>query len=190
MYKQIESTMIDFETLIFAGGTIKAILLLFSPELIPNEDYEKWLQDDGFVYSVKEHGHKKFVFDELAKAKDDYRQVWAMCKGDIPFGFGSNILQAHKNRISKLRLIIKHEVVFVDNKHARSGISYVIARTYWIDIEGKKVRKFSKNLGPVSKVYINGKDGPKHQDLVDKAEKELDQIMWDKYREEYKEEKI
>lgn len=177
-------SMLHPEIILMSAGVLKSLLLILPPNLVPEENFEEWLNDDGFSYSPEKYGDKKFIFDELEKVKNEFRQIRDMKIESQSFMSSYNLLNAHKIRISKLRLIINHEVSYVTNLHARSGIKYVIARTYWIDNNGKKVRRFSKNLGSDEKVYVNGLI-PEH--LKIDAEKDLDRVMWENYRNEYKE---
>jgi hypothetical protein len=55
-------------------------------------------------------------------------------------------------------------------------------RAFWYDHEGKKVRWFSRNLGPKSKVEINGLV-PVH--LLDAVEDHILKVMWDQYQIDY-----
>jgi hypothetical protein len=85
-------------------------------------------------------------------------------------------------RIDKLMLIFNLKLYKTYNENKKSGIRYVVMRAFWIDHDGKKVRWFSKNLGPESKVEINGLV-PVH--LLDAVEDHILRVMWDQYQIDY-----
>ena len=55
-------------------------------------------------------------------------------------------------------------------------------RAFWIDHFGKKVRWFSRNIGPENKVLVNS-NIPLHQ--LEEIEKHILYLMWDQYCIEY-----
>jgi len=60
----------------------------------------------------------------------------------------------------------------------------VIARANWIDNNGKKFRKFVKNLGSVEKVYVDKKIPPFKRDEIEFT---INQMMLEQYRKDYPE---
>ena len=182
--------MTDITTIFLSAGVIKGLLLLLPTHLMPDDDFEEWLNDDGFSDVVKKDGNKKFLFIELDKLKNKFRSDM-MDVSVIEDGKGHplsplgvyNLVQGHKNRISKVRLMIEHEISIAHNLHKPSGVRYVVARSYWINNQGKKVRKFAKNIGADDKVLVKGKIPP-HK-LIE-VEKEIDTMMWEQYKSEYK----
>ncbi len=93
-----------------------------------------------------------------------------------------NLVTEYKLRIDKLMLIFNLKLYKTYNENKKSGISYVVMRAFWYDHEGKKVRWFSRNLGPKSKVEINGLV-PVH--LLDAVEDHILRVMWDQYQIDY-----
>lgn len=180
----------DFSTMFLSAGVIKGLLLLLlSHDLMPDDDFEEWLNDDNFSEQVKSDDNKKYLFLELEKAKNQCRKdLYDSSSMNGADGFPLTpakiykLIEAHKNRIRKIRLMIEHEVTIAKNLHKPSGVTYIVARSYWIDKSGKKVRKFAKNLGSDEKVLVNG-EIPKYK-LLD-VEKEIDRMMWEEYKKEY-----
>jgi hypothetical protein len=92
------------------------------------------------------------------------------------------LVKEYKLRIDKLMLIFNLKLYKTLNENKKSGIKYVVMRAFWIDHNGKNVRWFSKNLGPESKVDINGRI-PVH--MLDAVEDYILYLMWDQYLIEY-----
>lgn len=183
--------MIPIEHILLSVAPVQALLLLLDPNLLPSGDFEEWLNDDGFSEAVKKDGNKKFLFLELEKLKARFRAD-LHDQSALKDSFGNpltplgiyNLIEGHKNRISKVRLLIEHELQKASNLHKPSGVKYIVMRAYWIDSNGKKVRKFSRNLGPEDKVLVKGKIPTS---TLDETEKEIDRMMWEQYKAEYPE---
>lgn len=181
--------MIDWVHILFSSGVIQGILLLLPKELMPDESFEEWLNNDGFKYSPEKYGDKKFLFTELEKLKSEFRDYINRKepivdeKGQsVPAVTIFNWIQLKKIQIEKVRLMIDHEISCGTNLHNPTGVRYVVFRAYWINNQGKKFRKFAKNIGAEDKVLVNGKvPAFKH----DEVEKEIDRMMWDQYKSEY-----
>lgn len=176
-------------------GVVKSILLLLPMSLLPDPDLKKWLEDDGYDEKLEKDGSKKYLVHELKKLKNRLIND-AHDKSILKDKDGNNLnpieiynlLEGHKNRIKKIRLMISFDVNIAINTHKPSGKQYVVARTYWIDKNGNKVKKFSKNIGTAEDFWPNGnipkdKALPKH--ILETTRKELEKMMWDQYREEY-----
>lgn len=165
------------------------LFLLLDSTLLPNDDFGEWLDNDGFSEDVKKDGAKKYLFIELEKLKEKFRADIhdqselrdSSGRPISPLGI-YNLIEAHKNRISKVRLLIEHELLKSYNLHKASGVKYIVLRSYWIDKNGKKFRKFSTNLGPEDKVLVKG-EIPKSS--MAEAEKVINQMMWEQYKAEY-----
>lgn len=172
-----------------SAGVIKGLLLLLPREVMPDENFEEWLNNDGFVYSPEKYGDKKFIYDELERVKTEFRDYVSRKepivdeKGQsIPALAIYNWIESKKVQINKLRLIMDHEISYGTNLHTPTGIRYVVFRAYWLNNQGKKFRKFAKNIGAEDKVLVNGKV-PIHKQ--DEVEKEIDRMMWEQYKQEY-----
>jgi hypothetical protein len=81
----------------------------------------------------------------------------------------------------KLRMIIEPSIQIATNVHTQSKITYLIAKSFWINENGVKIRKFTKSLGR-SEDY---KKGIKDIDAKKEAEIKIREIMIQTYNEEY-----
>jgi hypothetical protein len=183
--------MIDLTHILFSSGVIHGLLLVLPKELMPAENFGEWLNNDGFTYSPEKYGDKKFLFTELEKLKDEFRilinknEPIVDEKGQsIPAITIYNWIQLKKIQIDKVRLMIDHDISYGTNLHTPTGVRYVVFRAYWINNQGKKFRKFAKNIGSEDKVLVNGKVPPIK---LDDVEREIDRMMWELYKSEYKE---
>ena len=182
--------MIDPEYIIYSPMVIKGLLLLLSKDLNPEENFEDWLNNDGFKYDPEKYGEKKFLFNELDKLKSEFKSLINKDESILDEN-GKNVspitvynwIEQKKIQIDKVRLMIDHVISYGTNLHAPTGVKYVVFRAYWINNQGKKFRKFAKNIGSEEKVLVKGKV-PTYK--LDEVEKEIDQMMWDQYKSEYK----
>lgn len=184
------SDMIDFGHILFSSGVIHGLLLLPLLHLMPDENFEEWLNNDGFTYSPEKYGDKKFLFTELEKLKSEFRDVMNKKetvvdeKGqNVPLITIYNWIQLKKIQIEKVRLMIEHDMSYGTNLHTPTGVKYVVFRAYWINNQGKKFRKFAKNIGAEEKVLVN-REVPSFK--LNEVEKEIDRMMWEQYKSEYK----
>lgn len=182
--------MTDYPSILLLAGVIKSFFLFLPSSLTPENEFEEWLNDDGFSKDTLKDGSKKFLFIELDSLKSKFRSDLldvTQLKDDngntlSPLGV-YNLIQGHKNRISKVRLMILNEVSIAYNLHKPSGVTYVVGRSYWIDNNGKKVRKFAKNFGSEEKVLVKG-EIPKS--MMVEIKQEIARMMWELYQTEYK----
>lgn len=183
--------MIDFGHILISAGLTQGLLLLLLDKIMPDENFEEWLNNDGFKYSPEKYGDKKFLFTELEKLKSEFKEVINK-KEEIFDDKGQRVsivtiynwLESKKIQIDKVRLMIEHEISYGTNLHRPSDVRYVVFRAYWINKEGKKFRKFAKNIGAEDKVLVKG-EVPKFK--LEEVEKEIDRMMWEQYKSEYKE---
>jgi len=115
----------------------------------------------------------KFYFQHLSKIDTtmEYRYV-----ADLYTTMGNYILQ-----MARLRMVINPDINLTINIHHKSKISYLIAKAYWFDDNGKKVRIFSKSLGRLDAF----KDGIKDKEAENEAKEILLKLMYKKYEETY-----
>lgn len=92
-------------------------------------------------------------------------------------------------QISRLEMVIKPDMNLSLNVHPVSKIVYVIAKSYWLDDNGKKVRSFSKSIGRIDsfKNGICAKNGDYHKDVIKLAKEKITETMYKKYKEIYHE---
>lgn len=84
-------------------------------------------------------------------------------------------------QLMRLRLVIQPDVKISKNVHPRTGHRYLAVKAYWIDDNGKKVRKFTKSIGR-SENYQGIKDQQAFADGI----KLVQPVLYDKYQELYK----
>jgi hypothetical protein len=186
---QNTNDMIDLGHIIISSGVIQGLLLIIPKNLEPSENYEKWLNNDGFTYNPEKFGNKKFLIDLLDTLKSEFREA-INNKDELVDEEGNPIslstaekwITMKKIQIEKVRLMIHHDVAYGTNLHTPTGVKYIVYRAYWIDNNGKKFRKFAKNIGAEDKILVNGKV-PKYK--VDEVEAEIDRMMLEQYRLEY-----
>ena len=183
--------MIPLEHIFGLTGTIKAFFFFFMNQTENNNEFEDWLNNDGFKNNPEKDGNKKFLLIELNRLKEKFRADLidnTQLKDNngntlTPFEI-IKLVEAHKIRIEKVRLMIEHEILQSYTLHKPTDVKYIVLRSYWIDKRGKKFRKFSKNLGPADKVLVGGQIPTS---TMVQTEKEFDRLMWGLYREEYPE---
>lgn len=168
---------------------VKGLLLLLHPHLLNDDDWSDWLNNDGFREEHYNDESKSYLFIELNKLKD--RFVKDMNEKEVLNDEGNKplspleiykLIEGHKERIEKVRLMIKGDILIAEHHHKPSDIFYIVVRAYWIDKKGKKFRKFSKNLGAKESVMINGKIPDSKLNVIIK---ELEGMMWRQYQDEY-----
>ena len=92
-------------------------------------------------------------------------------------------LEGYKIILKKLEIMKDRENLITYNLHRATGVRYIVVRGYWIDFAtGKKIRKFSTNLGAEEKVLEHGKIPNR---LLLNARNEISQMMLSTYRMEY-----
>ena len=95
---------------------------------------------------------------------------------DINDRIGHFILQ-----LMKLRLVIQPEVQISMNVHPRTNIKYLAIKAYWIDDNGKKIRKFTKSIGRAE----NYPKGIKDDKALTDGIKLIQPVIFEAYKEEY-----
>lgn len=85
-------------------------------------------------------------------------------------------------QLKRLRMVIQPEFHVIKNIHPVSKIPYFSVRGFWLDMNDKKVKIFTKSLGREDK-YVDGKND---KILLEEATRQIQQLAFDKYKEEYK----
>jgi hypothetical protein len=168
----------------------KGLLLLLPGHQLNDDGGSDWLNNDGFKDEHYKDETKKYLFNELDRLKKRFIQDINE-KGVIVDAEGKplspmqiyNLIEGHKIRIDKVRLMIRGEVLIAEHHHKPSDTYYVVARAYWMDENGKKFRKFSKNLGSKESAMVNEQIP---DSKLKEIKKELEGMMWKHYQEEYK----
>ena len=97
---------------------------------------------------------------------------------DIQIRIEKYILQ-----IMRLRMVIEPEIQIAMNKHTQTNHEYIAVKSFWLNDEGVKVRKFTKSLGRVED-YEKGLKDPK---VREEGIVKIQEIMYETYLEEYPE---
>jgi hypothetical protein len=181
-----------YEHLVLAGITIKGLLLLLTPGMTPSFDFEGYLNKLNISYDTNKHSDIRYVFEEyerlVNKLRSDLNEREPL--KDLS-GRSLNPLEVYaqidgyKLRLEKIKLMTDREVLITENLHKPTGNTYIVAKGYWIDVAGgKKYRKFSKNIGAMDKVKVNGLIPPY---MVTETKNEIFRLMWEQYKFEYPE---
>jgi hypothetical protein len=185
--------------IVSSGLVIKSSLLLvkasqaffffFFGMPLPEDNWDAWLNDDGLKNKSKLNKSKKYLFDELTKAKNDFisfldsnEKMNEAVNSSSGARLVDQYIHAHVIRIKKIRLMIEFKTYFNTTRNAY-GSEYLVAKSCWIsNIDGKVIKKFSKVVGQKDIIRKKGKIPSKIQDEV---ETELEKIMWLEYLKEY-----
>ena len=177
-----------FNDTINNDGTNHSLLLLLL--LLKEQNAWEFLGKDNFREGVENDGKRKFLVNELDKVKKHFIE-YASESEPLKHEDGNfltpievhQLVESHKLKIDKLRLMINYELMLAHNTHKPTSVVYVAARGLWIDNKGVKFKKFSKNIGTSDTVY--GKNGKIHESLKRESENEIIQMMWETYKMEY-----
>ncbi len=85
-------------------------------------------------------------------------------------------------QLKRLRLVIQPEFHVIKNVHPVSKIPYLSVRGFWLDDNDKKVKLFTKSLGREDS-FVDGKNDI---EMLKEAAKQIQQLSFAKYQEEYK----
>lgn len=173
------------------AASCKGLLLLIGGDLLPKEDFESWLKEDGFEHHPENDPTKEYLFVLLNKLKEEFRRDFKKAEpvvdreGNVvdPLVL-YNYIQARRNQIDKVRLMIDPKFAIGFHRHKPTGVRYSVARAYWIETDGSKIRKFSTNLGHEADLK---KDKKVYDEKLEEASKKFTEMMWEQYNKEYPE---
>lgn len=86
-------------------------------------------------------------------------------------------------QLMRLRMVIQPEFQFSKNVHPVSKITYIAAKGFWLEDDGKRVRSITKSLGREDE-YNGGRKDPKATEV---AWEKLRVTLYEKYRRIYPE---
>ena len=78
-------------------------------------------------------------------------------------------------------MIVEPSIQIATNVHTQSKITYLIAKSFWYDEDGNKIRKFTKSLGRAED-YLHGIDD---FNAKKEADNKIKEIMIQTYKDEY-----
>ncbi|BBE17589.1 hypothetical protein AQPE_1745 [Aquipluma nitroreducens] len=133
-------------------------------------------QNWGYLFALKnlKESIVKFYFtslEEIQKGKGEFTDV-----RDVYLRISEYMLQ-----LMRLRIVIDPDYKLSRNKHPQTGITYLAIKAYWIDDEGKKVRKFTKSIGRED----HYKDGIDDKKAAEDGLKLIQPVLYDYYKEIY-----
>lgn len=118
----------------------------------------------------------RFYFSKLKEIGSSYKDLDIIADADNRIG--QFVIQ-----LMRLRLVIQPEVQISKNVHPRTNLKYLAIKGYWIDDNGKKIRKFTKSIGRAES-YTQGIEDK--QALIDGI-KLIQPVLFENYQELYKE---
>lgn len=141
-------------------------------------DFSVYLRSQNWSYlaalkKLKEEIVRFYFTDlkELTKKEKNYSDV-----RDVFVRINEYMLQ-----VMRLRVIIKPDFKLSLNKHQQTEITYVTIKSYWINDDGKKERKFAKSIGRLD----NYPKGIEDENAVNDGLDLIQPMMWDLYKEIY-----
>ena len=125
-------------------------------------------------------------YKKLEKMKTDFLDFYFLTisknKKDLKFNVDVHAkIEDYMLKIMKLRMILKPDIQIAKNVHTQSKITYIIAKAFWYDENGIKVRKFTKSLGRAEEY----KNGVEDINAIVDAFNKIQELMIQTYREEY-----
>jgi hypothetical protein len=181
--------IMQFDHLLLAAGATKGLLLLLLPQMMQNRDFEKWLEDVKVTYKEEDHDIK-YIYNEfdrvVKKLRADFSERSPILNKEgeslTPLEV-VDLVNSYKLRLEKLKIMTERNIIITHNLHKPTGIKYIVARAYWVEIPGgKKFRNFSKNIGAEDKIMINGIIPPFR---IKEAKDAITMMMWEQYKIEY-----
>lgn len=126
-----------------------------------------------YLYEIKilKDTISEFYFKSLDDMKNNYKLV---C--DIHSRIGRYCLQ-----LLRLRSVVEPEFNISVNPHRQTQIDYLVVKSYWLNDEGKKVRKFTKSLGRLDE-FEGGRTGKK---ATETGRVKIQEVMFSHYKEIY-----
>jgi hypothetical protein len=144
----------------------------------------KWIYNDSFQL---EHLHVSTLFyKKLETVKTELLNFYfkEIIKNEKNIRTNEDVhakIEEFMFKIMKLRMIIEPSIQIATNVHTQSKITYLIAKSFWIDTNGVKVRKFTKSLGRAE----DYEKGIKDINAKMEADNKIKEIMIQTYNEEY-----
>jgi hypothetical protein len=144
----------------------------------------RWIFSDGFIlehFTIGTLYHKKletvkseflkFFFTEVIKNKKEIKTNEQI----------HTKIDEYMLKIMKLRMIIEPSIQIATNVHTQSKITYLIAKSFWYDEDGNKIRKFTKSLGRAEEY----KKGTNDINAKIEADSKIKDLMIQTYKDEY-----
>ena len=152
----------------------------------PVQSVVEFICEDKFkdsVYVSKSNNNYWFNLATLKQGMLEYytHNVCELNKGGQFYEFHTKFYQMSL-KLKRLRLVIQPEFHVIKNVHPVSKIPYLSVRGFWLDDNDKKVKLFTKSLGREDS-FVDGKND---SEMLKEAAKQIQQLSFAKYQEEYK----
>ena len=144
----------------------------------------KWVYNDGFEF---EYLHiNTLYYKKLEKVKKELLTFYfnTISKNEIDIKTNEHVharIEMLMFKIMKLRMIVEPSIQIATNVHTQSKITYLIAKSFWYDENGVKIRKFTKSLGRAEEY----KQGIEDINAKTEADNKIKEVMIQTYKEEY-----
>ena len=144
----------------------------------------KWIYNDAF--ELEDTHVSSLYYKKLETVKTELLSFYFLEIGKNEKAIQTNE-QVHAKieslmlQIMKLRLIIEPSIQIATNVHTQSKLTYLVAKSFWYDSNGIKIRKFTKSLGRAE----DYKQGVNDIDAKREAEIKIKEVMIQTYKEEY-----
>lgn len=157
-----------------------------------------WILDDKFRKETFDLGFKNrnmsLYMSELNQLKDRMIAFYIQSMDDSfvsnselnrPCNIHSTI-SGYVLQLMRLRMVIEPEINLLTNPHIINSSTgertlYLTAKAFWMEDDGKKVRKFTKSLGLMSD-YPEGRESVA---AMKEGVSRLQPILWDEYKATY-----
>lgn len=161
-----------------------------SPIDSKTKEFIQFIADDKFKVETVNRLNNMFYLGKLDALKEEFvkfyfknlenlrkENLYITKVNDVYNRIGQYILQ-----LMRLRLVIEPEVQISKNVHPRTEIHYLAIKAYWIDDNGRKVRKFTKSLGRAE----NYPQGIEDKKALTDGIKLIQPVLFENYKEIYK----
>lgn len=144
----------------------------------------KWIFNDGFNFDHTLHGG--LYYKKLENVKSEFLQFYftEVAKNKKEIKTNEHVdskIDEYILKIMKLRMIVEPSIQIATNVHTQSKITYLIAKSFWYDEDGNKIRKFTKSLGRAEEYEYGIDDINAKSD----ADNKIKEIMIQTYKDEY-----
>ena len=146
-----------------------------------------WILDDKFEVTTYSNNEVSFLLTELEILKNQMIKFYLSNLSEIEDPSIVKSCDIHTKlsqfslQLMRLRMVIKPEVQLSVNRHPETNIVYIASKGFWLNDDGSKERKFTKNIGRAEGFPKGIKDTKAMRIGVSK----LRSVMLEKYREAY-----
>lgn len=169
-----------FTNCLVIGSALKAFFFFWGSIQLPDDEFSEFIENDGFTVDPTRDPKMKEFVKELELVKNEFKK-YLLTEYLIQPIASYQTTKAISIRIRKIRMIIQFKTYISFNLDHR-GDKYLVARAYWLNHNGKQIKKIAKVLGKEDSIKENGKIP---STTLDQAESDLRQIMWLLYKKEY-----